>query len=77
MTKKEKKLYLVYGREWDVIVKYKIVIASLDTLNIIKCNEKMCDLNCVMLKRVTRKIKLFKLNIYLNTLYGGIERWNL
>ena len=73
MTKKEKVLYWNHGRKWDVIVKYIVTLSRDDTINILKCHEKMIDLNCAILKRVTKRIHLFKTNIYFNKLYGGID----
>ena len=74
MTKKEKILYSNYGRRWDIIVRYKITLSRDDTVNILKCHEKMINLGCVMIKRYTRKIRLFNYYIYLNKLFGGIEK---
>ena len=73
MSKKEKKLYMHYGKKWDVYVYYKINICKHDTENIIKCHEKLCHHNCVVLKRETRKIKIFNTYLYFNTLYGGLD----
>ena len=73
MTKKEIKLNLMYGKKWDVIIKYKITISDHDTENILKCNEKMIDLNATLLKRETWKFRLFGRYIYFNKLYGGLD----
>ena len=59
MSKKEKKLYMHYGKKWDVYVYHKINICEQDTENIIKCHEKLYHHNCIALKRETRKFKLF------------------
>lgn len=73
MTKKEKKLYFQHGRKWDVRVFYKITICNRDVENIFKCSDFLVDHNCLALKRVTRRIKVFNKYIYINTLYGGID----
>lgn len=75
MSKKEKKLYMHYGKKWDVYVYHKINICEQDSENIIKCHEKLCHHNCVALKRETRRFKLFNTYIYFNTLYGGLDIW--
>ena len=72
MSKKEKVLYMTSGKKYDVIVTHKINITYSDSANIIKCNEKLCDMNCICLKRVTKRFSLFGKYIYFNTLFGGI-----
>lgn len=74
MSKKEKVLYMNYGRKWDVIIKYHITYSSHDGMNIIKCCEVACDKKCFILKRITRKFKLFKWNLYFNKLYLGVDQ---
>lgn len=72
---KEKKLYILHGRKWDVLIKYKIGIYYNDSINIVECTEKMIDLDCVLMKRITIKIKLFNgYSLYLNKLYGGSDK---
>lgn len=76
MSKKEKVLYMNHGRKWDVIVKYLITYSSQDGMNIIKCSEIACYKKSVILKRITRKYKFLKCNIYFNKLYLGLDEWN-
>lgn len=76
MSKKEKQLYLHFGKKWDVYVFHKITLSEQDSENIIKCHELLCKKNCVALKRETKRIKFFKTYLYFNTLYGGLDIWN-
>ena len=71
MYKKEKKLYINHGKKWDVYIKYLITYSSHDGMNIIKCCEKSIKYNCVILKRESRRIKLFGWYLYFNKLYLG------
>ena len=70
----EKRLFLTYGKRWNIIVKHKIVIAHHDSVNVIRCNEYMMNHNCIVIKRITRRFRIFGTFIYLNTLYGGLEK---
>lgn len=74
MTKKEKALYLVHGKRYEVVIKYYITFSSNDTENVIKCNEKILNHCNVIMQRNTKKFKLFKRNIYFNKYVGGIEK---
>ena len=71
ITKKEKALLYFHGYQYDVVVRHYITISYNDTENILKVHDKMLDHCTFVLKRVTRRIKLFNRYIYFNTVYGG------
>lgn len=79
LTKKEKVLYMVHGKRWDIFVYHNINISrygsgsSADTDNILKVHTKMIDLDLTIFKRITKRIKIFNTYIYFNTIYGGIN----
>lgn len=73
MTKKEIKLYTIHGRKWNVYIKYKITFSSYDAMNVIKCCETAVDYDAYILKRLTRRIRLFNNFIYFNKLYLGAD----
>ena len=73
MSKKEKVLYMNYGKKWDVVVKHKIFLCESDRENLYKCMDYLFDHDFVLLKRVTKRFRLFTFYIYFNTLYGGID----
>lgn len=71
---KEKALYLVHGKRYEIIVKHYITLSRNDYENVIKCNTKMLEKANIIIERKTRKIKMFcGWIIYLNTYYGGID----
>ena len=73
LTKKEIKLYQMYGKKWDIVIKHYITISTHDGQNILKVHGKMIDQGLVVLKRVTKIIKIFNRYIYFNTVYGGVD----
>ena len=73
LTKKEIKLYMMYGKKWDIVIKHYITVSSHDTENILKVHSKSIDSGLVVLKRVTKRIKVFNRYIYFNTVYGGVD----
>ena len=73
LTKKEIKLYSMYGKKWDIIVKHYITFSTHDGQNILKVHGKSIDSGLVVLKRETWKIKIFNRYLYFNTIYGGID----
>lgn len=73
LTKKETKLYMQHGKIWDIVIKHYITISTHDGQNIIKVHGKSIDSGLVVLKRVTKRIKIFNRYIYFNTVYGGVD----
>lgn len=73
LTKKEKVLYMQHGKKWDIVIKHYITISSHDTENIFKVHDKILDSGLIILKRVTKRIKIFNSYIYFNTVYGGVD----
>lgn len=71
--RKETKLYLQHGYKWDIYIKYYITISESDTENILKIHGKSVDSGLVVLKRITKRIKIFNRYIYFNTVYGGVD----
>ena len=79
MTKKEKKLYYNFGKKWDVEVKHVITLSDDDTENLFKYTDilfEKVEYEFVILKRITRKLRIFRRTIYFNTLYIGEVKWN-
>ena len=72
MTKKEKYLYLVNGKRYNVIIRYYITYSYNDTENVLKCNSKILEESDVVINRTTKKIRMLKKFIYLNKYVGGI-----
>ena len=73
LTKKEIKLYIKYGKKWDIVIKHYITVSSHDTENILKVHSKSIDSGLVLFKRVTKRIKVFNRYIYFNTVDGGVD----
>lgn len=73
MSKKEKVLYMCYGKKWDVIVKHKIFICDDDHENLYRCMDYLYDNDLIGLKRITKRFRIFGKYIYFNTIYGGID----
>ena len=73
MSKKEKVLYMNYGKKWDVIVKHKIFICYDDRENLYRCMDYLYDNELICLKRISKRFKLIGCYLYINTLYGGID----
>ena len=73
MSKKEKYLYLVHGKRYDLIIKYYVTFSKTDTQNVLKCNEKMLEESDVIMSRTTKRFKFIRGFIYLNKYVGGKE----
>ena len=75
LTKKEKQLYMQYGKKWDIEIHHYITISGSDSENILKVHGKVIeDHGLVILKRITRRFTLpFGWYLYINKVYGGIN----